>query len=49
MFKLSVLVLQKSFQANFVEAEVRVVDCPDLRQAPFCLTGKGKVLPTCVH
>lgn len=34
-------VLQKPLQANFVTAEVEVVDCPDLTQEPFFLAAPG--------
>ena len=38
---LLILVLEDGLSKNFVNAEVRVVECPDLTLEPFNLAAKG--------
>ncbi|KAJ5895106.1 hypothetical protein N7495_006797 [Penicillium taxi] len=35
------VVIQQALEANFASATVKVVECPDLRQAPFSLAAPG--------
>ena len=35
-------VLESALKKNFSEAAVRIVDCPDLSQAPFYLAAAGE-------
>ena len=37
-----ILVFIKALKENFEEAEVEVVDCPDLKEEPFTLAAPGK-------
>ncbi|KAJ5669154.1 hypothetical protein N7462_010224 [Penicillium macrosclerotiorum] len=41
-------VIEKALQANFIDATVSVVQCPDLRQPPFHLAGPGLSGDPCV-
>ena len=43
MHSLLSIVLEKAFQKNFSDATVQVVDCPDLREAPFHLAAPGEL------
>lgn len=36
-----IIVLQKGLKENFADAQVSVVDCPDLTQEPFNFPAKG--------
>lgn len=38
-----VIVLQKGLKENFADAQVSVVDCPDLTQEPFNFPAKGNL------
>lgn len=42
MVGLLVTVLQAGLESNFAEAQVNVVECPDLTQKPFCFPVPGK-------
>lgn len=37
-------VLQKGLKENFADAQVSVVDCPDLTQEPFNFPAKGNLV-----
>ena len=41
LYTLLILVLEDGLSKNFVNAEVRVVECPDLTLEPFDLAAKG--------
>lgn len=41
-------VIEKALQQNFTAASASVVDCPDLRQAPFKLSAPGLSGNTCI-
>lgn len=38
-----IIVLQKGLKENFADAQVSVVDCPDLTQEPFNFPAKGNL------
>lgn len=39
-----IIVLQKGLKENFADAQVSVVDCPDLTQEPFNFPAKGNLV-----
>lgn len=39
-----IVVLQKGLKENFADAQVSVVDCPDLTQEPFNFPAKGNLV-----